>query len=236
MRFAFPPLTPVVRIALIVLFVSFVLQSLVEGALAFPVYGFVGLHYDLAPGLAWQWATYPLIEIPSDGMVFGRALSLLMLYFWVAPFEVEFGPRNTTALLVLSVVGGALLPLLFGFAVPSLSLPYAGAGVLFWGGIGALVIRARGEPLNLFLLPPMSAWAFVGIFLLFDALQCSWMRTPTPLLASVGALGAGYAFTRWLRDRPSPSPKGPGRKRRASGARLSVIQGGRDDDKPRYLN
>lgn len=238
--FAFPPLTPVVRVTLIVLFVGFVLQSILEGASGIPVYAYAGLHYDLAPGLAWQWATYPLIEIPSDGMVIARALSLLMIYLWLAPFEVELGARNTIVIIVLGVIGGAVLPLLFGFAVPSLSVPWAGSSVIFWAAMGGLVVRTKGRPLQLFLLPAMTAWGLVAVFLVIEALQCTWLRTPTPLLASLGALGAGYAFTYRLVEGPkraAPSTSG-GRKKRTSGARLQVIRGGRDDDddKPRWLN
>ncbi len=236
MQSAFPPLTPVVRAALALLFASFVAQTLVFSVANVDLFGLLALWPGLGPATAWQWATHVLVEMPSDRMVINRALALLFVYFWIAPFELEFGRRSTLVLLGLSVVAGALLPLLFGLvASPPLASPYAGASALTWAGIGALAIRTRGAPLNWVLLPTMNAWALALVFLVMDALQCAWAGTPTPLLGSLGGFAAGIWYTRRL-TKPRRPKKDPSPKRRG-GSHLRLVPGGQSEsERPRWLN
>jgi membrane associated rhomboid family serine protease len=234
--FAFPPLTPLVRATLIVLFASFVAQTVLEGLVHVPLFEWLALHYELQIPLAWQWATYVLVEPGVQGAPLSRALDLLFIYLWIAPFELEHGPRKTGILIGLAIVAGAILPLVLGLVLPSISVPLAGARALTWAGIGALCVRSRGAPMNFVFLPTMTAWQFAAAFLVIEALQCAWANTPTPLLASLGGLAAGVLYARHL-ERPRPTKKTPPAKRRVGASHLQVIPGGQaGEDRPRWLN
>lgn len=237
MRFAFPPLTPVVRAILIVLFASFVAQSLLQGMFALPVFEWLAMSPSPSIATSWQWATHVLVEYPSDRAVLARALELVFLYLWLSPFELEQGRNRTLMLAGLGAVGGALTTFAFGLLVPQVSIPHAGASAILWASIAALAVRTRGAPLNWAFFPSMNAWMLAGVFLVYEALQCAWMGTPTPLLASIGGFTAGVIYTRHIL-RPSPPKKKPGAPRRRGGSsHLSVIPGGQaEDERPRWLN
>jgi membrane associated rhomboid family serine protease len=238
MRFAFPPLTPVVRAILIVLFASFVVQSLLEGMVGIELSHWLALHTTIGVPLAWQWATYPLVEMPGPGAVFARGIALLLIYAFGGYVESHLGRNRTIQLAIVSVVGGAILPLAFGLIFPAFADALAGGTAITWALMGAFAVITRGAPVGFFLMPTMSAWAAIGVFLVITALSSMWERTPMPLLAAVSALVAGVLFTRWLERRPPPRPKkssGSGRRRGPS--HLSVIPGGQsDEEKPRWLN
>ncbi len=236
MRFAFPPLTPVVRAILLVLFASFVVQSLVEGALGIQLSDWLALHNDLGIPLAWQWATYPLVEAPGPGAVFARGIDLLLIYLFGAMVESHLGRNRTIQLVLVSVVGGAILPFVFGLLVPAFSIPLMGATAITWALMGAWAVLTRGAPVNFFMMPNMSAWYAIGVFLVIVALQSMWGRTPVPLLAAISALVTGVLFMRWVERRPPPAKKS-GTPRRRGASHLSVIPGGQsDDERPRWLN
>ena len=81
MKFAFPPLTPVIRATLIVLFASFVLQTVLRPFGMTPsLFDLLALHPTIDLGLAWQWVTYPLVEYPSPGSVVSRDFDIMLLY------------------------------------------------------------------------------------------------------------------------------------------------------------
>lgn len=236
MRFAFPPLTPVVRAMLIVLFASFVVQSLVEGAFGIQTSDWLALHNDIGLPLAWQWATYPLVEAPGPSAVFARGIDLLLIYMFGAYVESHLGRNRTIQLVLVSIVGGAILPFVFGVLFPAFSIPLMGGTVITWALLGAFAVITRGAPVGFFMMPNLSAWAAIGIFLVIVALQSMWARTPVPLLAAISALVTGVLFMRWIERRPPKAKKNnPPRRRGAS--HLSVIPGGQsDDDRPRWLN
>ncbi|MDQ3032611.1 MAG: rhomboid family intramembrane serine protease [Myxococcota bacterium] len=238
MRFAFPPLTPVARAILIVLFASFVVQSLVEGMFGIQLSEWLALHTQVGVPLAWQWATYPLVEIPGPGAVFSRGIDLLLIYAFGGYVESHLGRNRTIQLAVVSVVGGAILPLAFGLLFPTFAAPLAGGTAITWAMLGAFAVITRGAPVGFFLMPTMSAWYAVGVFLMITALQSMWTRSPMPLFMAISALVAGVLFTRWLERRPlRPKKTGPGGKRPRGASHLSVIPGGQsDDDRPRWLN
>jgi len=214
MNFAFPPLSPAVRVLLSVLFGSVVAQT-VLGAAGVPLFDWLGLHAAWSSALAWQWCTYPLVELPGPGSVVDRALDLMLLYFWLAGFEGRFGARATLLLAALAVTAGAACVLLVGFAWPSVSHPFAGASPIAWAGLAALAVTTRGRPMQWLFLPQMNAWGLALVFLLVLSLQCTWAGTATPLAGALGGFAAGVAYTRWLtRPRP-PAQHGPYRRRPA---------------------
>ena len=241
MRFAFPPLTPVVRVILVVLFASFVAQSLLQGLIGLPLFDWLSLSPELDVPLAWQWATYPLVEYVGSGAVISRAIDLLLVWSFGSMAESHLGRNRTIQLVVVSVIGGALLSLVFGLLFPDYAMPAAGAGALSWAMMGAFAVITRGAPVNFFMLPSMSAWQAIGVFVVITALQSMWARTPTPLLIALGALAAAVLFVRWVEQRPTRPAKKPGGgspRRRGGASHLQVIPGGQsgEDERPRWLN
>lgn len=237
MRFAFPPLTPVVRAILIVLFASFVVQSLVEGVFGIQLSNWLALRTEIGIPLAWQWATYPLVEIPGPSAVFARGIDLLLVYAFGGYVESHLGRNRTIQLVLVSVVGGAVMPLAFGLIFPAFAAALAGGTAITWALMGAFAVITRGAPVGFFLMPTMSAWAAIGVFMVITALSSMWARTPMELLTALGALLTGVLFTRWLERRPPRPKKGGPPPRRRGASHLSVIPGGQsDDDRPRWLN
>jgi membrane associated rhomboid family serine protease len=237
MRFAFPPLTPVIRAMLIVLFGSFVVQSIVEGVFRLQLSDWLALHMEIGIPLAWQWATYPLIEMPGPSAVVARGIDLLLIYSFGSYVESHLGRNRSLQLFLVSIVGGAVLPFVFGLLFPAVSIPLMGATVITWALMGAFAVITRGAPVGFFLMPTMSAWYFIGIFLVIVGLQSMWAQTPIPLLTSLSAVASGILFARWLEQRPPRPKKGNPPRRRNGAPHLSVITGGQaSDDRPRWLN
>lgn len=238
MRFAFPPLTPVVRAMLIVLFGSFVVQSVAFGIFQVQLSDWLALHTTLGIPLAWQWATYPLVEMPGPSAVVARGIDLLLIYSFGAYVESHLGRTRSVQLIAASIIGGALLPFVFGLLFPAFSIPIMGATAFTWALMGAFAVITRGAPVGFFLMPSMSAWVFIGIFLVIVGLQSLWAQTPIPLLTALSGVASGILFTRWLERRP-PRPKKGGKppRRRNGTPHLSVITGGQaSDDRTRWLN
>lgn len=236
MKFAFPPLTPVVRATLIVLFASFVLQTVLS-PFGISLFDGLALTPSLHWPLAWQWATYPLVEYPAPSAVISRAFELLLVYSFGSYAEQSLGRNRMIALTATSVLAGAILPIAFGLlfqAYPFAVMPLAGASAITFAYMGAFAVSTRGAPLSFFLMPTMSAWYVIGVFVVIEALQAVWMGTPVLLFAVLGGLAGGVLFTRWTERRP-PTKKSSPKRRGAS--HLQVIPGGQsDDDKPRWLN
>jgi membrane associated rhomboid family serine protease len=110
-------------LALLALFAaSFVAQSLLAAS-GLDLVRLLALTYDLAPGLAWRWLTYPLVEAP--GNLLGRLIGLVMAYLMLSQHERRHGARSTLALVLAGIAGAALLCLpvgLLGFASPLVGL------------------------------------------------------------------------------------------------------------------
>src|SRR5262245_66167006 len=117
---------------LVVLTLSFIAQTVVEGALGWPVTLTLMLRPELDVGLAWQWLTYVLVEPPGSGAAFSRALSLLFLYWMLAPHEARFGARSALVLAGSGVVAAAVLVLAVGLLAPTLVIGAIGASPVAW--------------------------------------------------------------------------------------------------------
>lgn len=234
----FPPLTPAVRALLIVLALTFVAQTILEGAFGLPLTNLLAVQPVLDVGLAWQWATYPWIEAPSPSAPLSRGLDLLFIYLMLAPHELRFGARQAVLLAALGVVAAAALVLAVGFVFPSHVGGAIGAGPIAYAAFGAFAQFHGKEPVRFFLLPPASAWVVLGVFLFLPLLSSFWSHDAAPFLMAIASAGAGIL---WARRRMAPT-KVPTRvppKRQAPPGRFRVIEGGGEgsnDDKPKWLN
>jgi hypothetical protein len=242
----FPPLTPTVRTLIVVLVVFFVGQTAAEGLLGIPLMEWAALSPGVHVELAWQWATYWLVAIiaqPQD--VVWHLVSIFVVYWSLATFEMERGPSWLRGLMLAGVLGGAIPTMLLGALLPSLFGAVGGPSVLFFAWLGAFAMLQRGAKMGLWLvgLPPVSAWTMVGIMIALSALQAAWVHNVSGLVSSVGAIGGGIVFARLVSaPKRTAKPSAAPIKRAAGRPNLKVIEGGRegsrddDDNKPRWLN
>jgi len=237
-RFNFPPLTPLVRALLIGLAVAFVVEAIVD-LIGVPVFELLALDLSYGDGisfaLAWQIFTHWFVWPTEPRALIDVGLDLLMIYFFLCPFEKTFGPKQTVVLSAVGVLTGAFVAIGLAFVFPR-PLPWSGASAIFAAAFGAFPVLFRDQKIMLFpLLIPMKAWHVILLGLGISALMAVLARDPHVFAVHAAALGSGGAYAKWLTRPRDPKPA-TRRKRRRSGPDLRVIEGGSDDDPPRWLN
>lgn len=237
MRFNFPPLTPLVRNLLIFLGAAFVLTAVLD-LFGLHLYPLLALELQYADGvpwsLAWQPFTYWAIYPPAPAALVDVLLTMLMLYFFLSPFEGTFGPRRTVILAILAVLVAGASAVALAFVLPR--PPLAGASAISAAAFGAFPVLFRDREIMLFpLLIKMKPWTALLIGLAISALLAVLYRDPHVFVVHATAMGAGVAYAKWLVRPPKPErPSKPTRKK--GGPALRVIEGGADDSGPRWLN
>ncbi|HJL17412.1 MAG TPA: rhomboid family intramembrane serine protease [Sandaracinaceae bacterium LLY-WYZ-13_1] len=240
MQFRFPRLTPTVKKLLIFLGAMFVAVSVVQIVADVPVFQWLALRVSFTDGqllgLAWQPLTYWAVEPPVPGSLLNVALTLLMIYFFLSPFEEAFGPKRALQLAGVGIVAGALAAVALAFVWPR-AMPVSGASVIAAASFGAFPTVFRGREIILFpLMIPLKAWTAVLIGLGITALMSLLNRDPYIFAMDASAIGAGFGFAKWM-TRPRTPKSDPKKRRRRSGPDLKVLRGGADDDdRPRWLN
>lgn len=240
MQFRFPRLTPTVKKLLIFLGAMFVAVSVVQVVAGVPIFQWLALNvsFDRAGflGLAWQPLTYWMIWPPVPESLLDVGLVLLMIYFFLSPFEEAYGPKRALQLAAAGIAAGAVAAVALAFVYPR-GTPVYGASVISAAAFGAFPTIFRGREIILFpLMIPLKAWTAVLIGLGLSALMALLARDPYVFVIHAAAIGAGVAYAKWM-TRPRKAKKKPGRKRRRSGPDLRVLRGGADDDDgPRWLN
>jgi len=243
-RFQFPRLTPTVKKLLIFLGVSFVTVAIVQNVGGFPIFEPTALNVGFMDGnawmLAWQPLTYWMVWPADPAVLLSAAITLVMIYFFLSPFEEAFGAKRAlqlTAVGVLSGAAGALaLAALLHVAGVSLRVyPPHGAGVVAAAAFGAFPVIFRGREIMLFpLMIRLQAWTALAIGIGLSALMAVLAKDPFVLATQAASIGAGVGFAKWI-TRPR-TPKKPTKPKRRSGPDLRVLRGGGDDEPPRYLN
>ncbi|MBX3272252.1 MAG: rhomboid family intramembrane serine protease [Sandaracinaceae bacterium] len=239
MSFNFPPLTPLVKRLLIFLGVAFVLVAVLD-VLGVHLYPLLALTLSYADGvpwsLAWEPFTYWAIYPPAPPSLVDVLLTLLMLYFFLSPFEATFGAKRAVILSVLGVLAAALVAVPLAFFLPR--PPLAGASAISAAAFGAFPVLFRDREIMLFpLLIKMKPWTALLIGLGISALMAVLYRDPHVFAVHAAAMGAGVAYATWLVRPAKPSARPQPRKRGKGGPDLRVIEGGADrDDDPRWLN
>jgi membrane associated rhomboid family serine protease len=229
--FAFPRLTPVVRILL------FVFGGAYLGTVLLQQWGGVAIfqHLSLYPAdvgihTLWQLVTYVLVWPPDPGHVLSFLIAMLFLWLMLAPFEERFGGRRTWQLALTALLSAALLALVVGQIAPAgpRQVLY-GLQPILLGTLAAFSWSLRGRGRIMFFgVIPMQAltvlYVALGISLLLFLTSKSWVG----LAADLGAIGGGVGFVHWMM-RP------PGRRRapRSKSSAFKVVRGGHDR---RWLN
>lgn len=224
-----PRLPPGTRNLLIVLVATFILYVVLERGIGLPMTSWLAIQPDPSLGWSWQWATHWIVSDGGSG-AFRKLIELLFVFLMGSYYERMTSSGRLYGLAVAGAIGSGLLAEASIWLTPV--APWGDAGTTS-ALICALAVRAKGQPMEVPLLGPTSAWAFVvvfGVVALVDSVYYQFV----PIFASyLGASLAAYLYERWGERRTAP-PSPPKRQRRAHG--LRVIEGGGREDEPRYLN
>jgi membrane associated rhomboid family serine protease len=220
-------MTGVVKKLILGLVVAYVGQLVLENWGGIPVVSW----FALTPGGAglWQLVTYVLVDL-SHPLMF--LLGLLFIWWALSPIETGFGPVRTLQLVAVSIVAGSLPAYLVGFVVRG-SPPLFGSQTIWLGAFAAMTWLYRDGQVSLFGVMPMTARQSLLLLVGLTVLMFLASKDHTQLVASLGAMGGGIAFIRWMRR-----PRTPARVRRKPERSFRVIEGGGggDDERPKWLN
>jgi membrane associated rhomboid family serine protease len=225
-------LTPFVKKLLITLFGAWIAQIILQNWAGVRIFELLALN-TATPGLhtLWQLGTHVLAFPTGPQAVFSMLISLVFLWWMLAPFEQRFGEKRTFQLCVAAALSSALLALVVGLLVPSPS-PLYGAQALLLGSIAAFAWSYRGQGrMSFFGVIDMKPVHIIYLVLAFSVLIFMTSGDAVALAADIGAIGGGIGFIEWLR-RPPRRRQARRRKKKSS---FDLVQGGRSDG-PRWLN
>ncbi|HSN82455.1 MAG TPA: rhomboid family intramembrane serine protease [Polyangiales bacterium] len=231
--FRFPPLTPLVKKLLVALFGTWIAQILLQNWGGVPIFDLLALDTrSLGAHTLWQIATHVFAFPTGPQAVFSMLITLVFLWWMLAPFELRFGQRRTIQLCVATTLASAALALLIGLLVASPSRLY-GAQAILLGSIAAFAWSYRGQGrMSFFGVIDMKPVHIIYLVLALSALMFITSGDSVALAADIGAIGGGMAFIEWLRRPPSRRRRRRPRKKKGS---FGVVRGGRADE-PRWLN
>lgn len=231
--FRFPPLTPFVKKLLIALFGAWIVQILLQNWGQIPIFETLALDTGkVGVSTAWQLATHVLAFPTGPQAVFSMLITLVFLWWMLAPFELRFGEKRTIQLCVVTAIASAILGLLMGLLAPNPSRLY-GAQAIVLGSIAAFAWSYRGQGrMSFFGVLDMKPVHIIYLVLAFSVLIFMTSGDSVALAADVGAIGGGMAFIEWLRRPPRRRRQPKLGKKKGS---LDVIRGGRRSER-RWLN
>ncbi len=232
--FRFPPLTPFVKKLLIALFGAWIVQIILQNWAGVPMFQFLALD-TASPGLntLWQLGTHVFAFPTGPQAVFSMLISLVFLWWMLAPFEQRFGAKRTIQLSITAALSAAFLALIVGVLVANPS-PLYGAQAILLGSISAFAWSYRGQGrMNLFGVIDMKPVHIIYLVLALSALMFMTSGDAVALAADIGAIGGGMAFIERLR-RPPGRRRRPWRRKKKKSS-FDVVQGGRSDE-PRWMN
>lgn len=218
---------PLTRGLLIATAVSFLLHTVMQVWVGFPLSPFTALSTgQLTAWTPLQLVTHPLAWIIMPRSALTLIFDLLVLWFSLGAFEERYGGRSTlllvTAATLLSGVLATLVGLLTG---PDIIL---GPNIWFLAGWGALGWSLRDAPMSLLGLNLRGVF-YVWFALVIVALNfLTDPRVPT-LVAELAAIGAGVGFVAWRRRRLPPA-------RISSVVSIGAARKARDGKKKEWLN
>lgn len=238
----FPPLTPVVRVLLVLFVVAYVAQLVSDNWMGGRLAELLMLTVPPSgPTVAngWQIGTYIFAQDTSPRGVTSFLVSAVFFWLVVSPFELLYGRKNLLRCLAMALFGGSLPAFAFGaFFLPGYLF---GFSTLTLGCLMAWAwsLRTLRKNANFFgvmeMSPTTMMLVILGLALIQFLASGNWLH----LIADIGATGAGVLFVELL-SRPGAGGGSP-RKRTGSGPRknphgLRVVKGGKDDDPPEWLN
>lgn len=236
-QFAFPRLTRFVRAFLIAIFAMFVLELILQRWARIPVFELLALQpADLGIQTIWQVLTNVLVEPPVAEAVGSFLLGMFFLWLMLSPFEERFGPVRTAQLTLVSVLSASLPAVVLGLiGLAPVGAFLCGTTSVSLAALAAFAQMQRGGTIYLFAVLPLKAWWVLGFSVVYALMIFLADGNSVRLVGSLGAIGGGVLFVRWMM-RPRRPKKGPPPRK---GSPLRVVRGGLvdpDSDRPKYLN
>ncbi|MHC4077645.1 MAG: rhomboid family intramembrane serine protease [Planctomycetota bacterium] len=163
--FAFPRLTPAVKVILIANVVVFFVNAIFAGAL--------GDYLGFAPAGAFEWLGVDLVRLVTYQFVHSYAsiwhivFNMLIVYFFGTFVEEVIGTRRFWWLYLVSGVVGALLHTLlhWGSTIPLIGASGAVYGVMMYCTLMAPMMRV------IFIIFPIRLWVITGFFVFVGVYQ-----------------------------------------------------------------
>lgn len=222
---------------IISLLAAFVLELVLQNFVGVNVIGLLALDpANLGPATPIQMLSYALIERPQSAG--NMLIGLVFMWLIMSPFESSFGPRKTLQLAVSGVLGAALATIVAAHALPVDSYLYLGSQPIAYAGMSAMASVMRRGRILFFGLFPMTSTQLLLVLVGFAALDFLASKDYIMLAGSLGAIGAGLGYVRFMNRTPRPPRKG-----RTSSPRLRVVRGGSEasepsepTDRPKWLN
>jgi hypothetical protein len=221
-----PRLSAVVKKLLFVLLFAYVAQLVLDGWLEVPIVALLAMRPG---GLAlWQLVTYVLVDLGHPLMFL---IGLLFLWWALSPFEIGYGPRRTLQLVATAILSASVPAYLLGLIIAP-APPLYGSSPIWFAALAATTWLHRDRQIALFGAMQMSARQFLWLLLGISVLMFLATKNQTQFIADLGAISGGVGFVQWMkRPRRAPSSKSKPKTRG-----FKVIQGGNDDDRPKWLN
>ena len=218
------------------MFAAWIVQILLQNWAGVPIFQLLALNTAvLGVPTLWQLATHVFAAPTSPQYVFSMLITLLFLWWMLAPFEQRFGQKRAIQLCVAAALASAIAGILVGLLLTNPS-PMYGGNALLLASISAFAWSYRGQGrMSLFGVIDMKAEHIIYLVLALSALLFITSQDAVSFAGDLAAIGAGIGFIEWLKRPPKRRrAKKPKRKRKRSGS-LGVIEGGRADE-PRWLN
>ncbi len=236
--FRLPPLTPFIRALLIALGALFVIEAILQNFLDVPVFELLALNPSvLGIATAWQVFTHVLIVPAQSNYIFSLMLSLLFIWWIMAPFEARYGRTRVIQLSIVATLSAAAGAILVCQIAPT-------AGSLVFG---PQTITVAGMCAYAMLLPPHAELSFFGMFqmrpiqLIYVVVGLSVVgfltsKNAAQLAADLGAIGGGIGFAKiWMLRAPRRKIFGGGKPKKKTGPALKLVKSDEEEPK-RWLN
>lgn len=231
-----PPLTPTVKKLIAGLLIAFVLELLLQNFANWNIVGTLGLDpVNLGPLTLPQLFTYVLIEEPRQ--VMAMLINLLFMWLILSPFEVTFGARHTIELIVCGTVAAAITVIIIAQIAPVPAYLFFGSHPISYAGMAAMTQVVRSGRIMFFGVLPMTSQTLLLVLGGLSLLQFLATKDYLMLAGSLGAMGAGIGYVRYMARAPRPP-----RRKGSSPPRFRVLRGGGgsgsdgDSDRPKWLN
>ncbi len=209
MQFAFPPITPGVKLLLLTLAGAFAAQTL--AGLFDPERVLTSLLALSPEGIKrlflWQLVTYGLLH----GGLMLLAMNAIGLYFFGGDVERALGTRGLIRYFLVCVIGGGLAFVLIGLLRGNHAYVVGASGGVL-GLVLAFGVLFPNKQVFLFPLPfPLRARMvaiFFAVISLYSAIQ-SGAGDKVAHLAHLGGIVAGFIYLRFVMPRGPRAPRSP---------------------------
>ncbi len=223
---------------MIALAVIYVGSAILQNFLEVPIFQWLALQpRQLGIFTLWQVVTHVLVVPPEPGSLFSLLLSLLFMWWILAPFEDRYGRTRLLQLCVVSAVAAAVPALLVGQALPLWSTLVAGPQTLTLAGMCAyaMVLPSHAE-LSFFGLFSMRPKQLIYVVAGLSVVSFLTSKNAAQLAGDLGAIAAGIGFVKLWMVRPPRKGTFTKKKKLKESGRIRLVKNDDDEEPKRWLN